>query len=336
MTVLFGSLLSGCLLIPKVLPGACAGLFGLASSPILAGTFQKGCIAATMTFPRCPQPLGLAFFSPSGAIAACSGTPQTYIEIYASGGDGGGGGGSSGSVCERAAGGDGYRIDDDGTRQLQIGWVACGSLLNSTFRYAPSEKVSGGGGGSRSSPYQIAGLAMGPDKHLWIAGSDGILRALLEDTRNQKFERVATPSAKAIAFQRNNVWAALGGARAVQAFSQTGVAAEKLPCAFEPSLVAATGSSVWAAGRGAMLRLDTSTDATELFSLPGDPWDLAIDRSGNAWVSLPEEGQLARAKPGGGLETFPIGKKPSGLALSPQGTLWVTDPAADAIHVVAP
>ncbi|HXW68301.1 MAG TPA: Ig-like domain-containing protein [Dissulfurispiraceae bacterium] len=71
--------------------------------------------------------------------------------------------------------------------------------------------------------------------------------------------------------------------------------------------------------------------AASSFTVGSNPFGIAIDGQGNAWVSNYGSNNVTELSPAGVLlNTFPVGNGPRGIAIDPFGNVWVANAGSDA------
>lgn len=181
-------------------------------------------------------------------------------------------------------------------------------------------------------------LAADNDGNLWVALEGA--RALVKlATQNNATQSVATLAAGGVAVHGGKIWVTDTENDRVEVYDGQGNPDRTIPVGSNPGVIRASADAVWVLNHSgnSVWRIDPATDETLNRGLSGAPADMAIDASGNAWVSVPAAGKVEKFNASGAfVKNYTIGLRPHGLAFAPGGRLWVTDETGHRVHVFVP
>jgi DNA-binding beta-propeller fold protein YncE len=182
-------------------------------------------------------------------------------------------------------------------------------------------------------------LAADNDGNLWVALEGA--RSLVKVTSSGATQSVATLAAGGVAVQGGKIWVTDTENDRVAVYDGQGNPDRTIPVGSNPGVIRASSDAVWVLSHSgnSVWRIDPATDETLNRGLSGAPADMAIDASGNAWVSVPAAGKVEKfAASGAFIKNYSIGIRPHGLAFAPapSGRLWVTDETGHRVHVFVP
>jgi virginiamycin B lyase len=175
------------------------------------------------------------------------------------------------------------------------------------------------------------GITAGPDGALWFTGmTSGEIGRISVDGELSGETSVGGAPSMIITGPDNALWVTLNQGNAIGRFSPAdGLTVRELPTAAAgPVGITAThDDAVWfteiLAGKLGRIPMD---EAIQEMDLPGKPHAVVADPDDGVWVSLWGADQIARVS-GDGSDVvtidLPAGSEPHGLAIGPEGALWV-------------